>query len=32
MQSDGNRFLGDVIFDRFDMASGDEDSILDQIY
>ena len=32
MQSDGNRFHGDVISDRFIKTSRDEDKILDQIY
>ena len=31
-QSDGNRFCGDVVFDSFNMAYRDEDSILDQKY
>ena len=32
IQSDGNSFLGDVILDSFNMAYGDEGSILDQKY
>ena len=32
MQSDGNRFGGDVVFDSFNKASRDEQDILDQIY
>ena len=32
MQSDGNRFCGDVVLDSFDMAYGHKDSILDQKY
>ena len=32
MQSDGNRFYGDVVLDRFNKASRNEDNILDQIY
>ena len=32
MQSDGNSFGEDVVFDSFDMASRDGDNILDQIY
>ena len=32
MQSDGNRFCGDVVLDSFNMAYKDTDSILDQKY
>ena len=32
MQSDGNSFYGDVVFDSFNNASRDKDSILDQKY
>ena len=32
MQSDGNSFCRDVVFDSFDMEYGDKDSILDQQY
>ena len=32
MQSDGNRFCGDVVLDNFNKASWDEDNISDQIY
>ena len=32
MQSDGNRFFGDVVLDSFNKESRDEDIILDQIY
>ena len=32
MQSDGNRFWGDVVFDSFNMAYQDENSILDWKY
>ena len=32
MQSDGNNVNGDVVLDNFDMAYGDEDSILYQKY
>ena len=30
MQSDGNIFLGDVVFDSFNMVYSDEESLLDQ--
>ena len=32
MQTDGNSFIGDVVFDSFNMSHRDEDSILDQKY
>ena len=32
MQSDRNRFCGDVVSDSFNMAYRDGESILDQIY
>ena len=32
MQSDGNRFCGDVVLNSFKKASRDEDNILDQVY
>ena len=32
MQSDGNSLCGDVVLDSFNMASWDEDKILDQKY
>ena len=32
MQSDWNRFCGDVVFESFNMTYRDEDIILDQIY
>ena len=32
MQSNGNSFCGDVIFDSFNKAFRDEDNILDQMY
>ena len=32
MQSDGNRFFGDVVLDSFNKEYRDEDFILDQIY
>ena len=32
MQSDGNRFCGDVVLDSFNMAYGHEDSVLDKNY
>ena len=32
MQSDGNRFCGDVVLDSFSMSYRDQDSILDQKY
>ena len=32
MQSYGNSFIGDVLFDSFYMSYRDEDSILDQKY
>ena len=32
MQSDGNRFCGDVVLDNLNMAYKHEDSILDQKY
>ena len=32
MQSDGNRFCGEVALDSFNMAYGHEDSGLDQKY
>ena len=32
MQSDKNRFCGDVVLDSFNIAYKDEDNILDQIY
>ena len=31
MQSDGNSFGGDVVFDSFNKASRDEGRVLDQI-
>ena len=32
MQSDGNRFDGNVVLDSFNMAFGHEDSVLNQNY
>ena len=32
MQSDGNRFCGDVVMNSFNKASRDEENILDQVY
>ena len=32
MQSDGNRFCGDILLDSFTKASKDEGNILGQIY
>ena len=32
MQSDRNSFWGDVVLDSINMASGEEDSMLDQIH
>ena len=32
MQSDGNRFCGDVLLDSVNMAYGHEESVLDQKY
>ena len=32
MQSDGNSFCGDVVWDGFNMSYRDEDSILEQQY
>ena len=32
MQSDGNSFSGDVVFDNFKKASKDYEDILDQIF
>ena len=32
MQSDGNSFYGDVVFDSFNKVSRDDDSILYQKY
>ena len=32
MQSDGNSFCGDVVWDGFNMSYRDEDSILEQHY
>ena len=32
MQSDGNRFRGDVVLNIFNMAYGHEDRVIDQKY
>ena len=32
MQSDGNRFCGDVVLDSYNMAYGHVDSVLNQKY